>query len=224
MADEEVEHDDLLSGLSSLEVEEAGLSSAIVLVAASVSAADAVDSEVEHDDLLSGLSSLEEKKHGGHRHGKRRNEKRRLIPEGVIPKPSDRTAIHNKIVAQAMWTGRSQQASAEHTRKRKHHLTMLEKERQGKALRVAQLARTCRKPGLNGRSLTTLAKLEIAFPVGPLRTAAAAAAHMKCSPNVITYNRKGMSELLLRDHCARTKASSQYFQRHLLLALLGHYL
>jgi hypothetical protein len=139
-----------------------------------------------------------------------------MLPKGVVSKPADRTGEHQRMVSQAMWTGRSLQAQQQREATRKVVLDKREADSCKHALRVSQQHKAIRKPGAKGTDLTTFAKLEIAFPKGPLRTHAAAAAHLKCSPDTISYTRRGLAELLLRDHDARTAAAAEALQRHLL--------
>lgn len=157
---------------------------------------------------------VQESQHGGYRHGRRNKPThRRLLPTGAVPKPQERTPEHNALLAKAMWTGRTMQASSRRDLTRKRKLSALENNNQRTAIRVGQLARSARKAGQKATDFTTLGKLEVAFPVGPLRSNAAAAERWGCGPGTISYTRKGLSELLIRDHTARTIAAAENLQR-----------
>jgi hypothetical protein len=109
----------------------------------------------------------------------------------------------------AMNTGRLHKRKETGVTRRSQHLKKLEASASKRAKRVGDLATSTRTKNQKPSDLTTLAKLEIAFPEGPLRTAAAAAHVLGCAPGVVSYTRKGMAQLLLTDHASRTAAATR---------------
>jgi hypothetical protein len=167
----------------------------------------AITTPPTHHYYIISSFTLQGSSHGGYRHGKKggtiSNSTHRFLPRGVVSKPSERSPEEHRTVVGAMCAGRSAHAKELHLRKRDATLAELEQEASRKAIRVSDQAGSKQK-GQRPNDTTTRTKLEIAFPKGPLRTAAAAATQFNVSPGFVSYTRRGMSQLLLLDHSART--------------------
>jgi hypothetical protein len=189
----------------------------MAMVAAMTTNTRLTHTAIHHGDHLSAQGSL----HGGYRHGRRRKliakakpKHRYLLPKGV-PKLSERNSADHAAIVSAMNAGRISKQREQHMYNRETKLSKRELEAQRTAIRVKDLGPTAkRRKGAKPNDLTTLGKLEVAFPEGPLRNNATSAHYFGIHPTSVGYTRKGMSELLVLDHDARTQAAFRVMERN----------